>query len=93
MGKNGYLERRKQQIQTVKSQSMKDAAERTMWLSVVALNDEFGFAETRAERFLKRLQKVAELHEAECADDYDLAVEHLRARLEKILNSNVTRLN
>lgn len=93
MGKNGYLERRQQQMQTAKSQSMKDAAERTMWLSVVALNDEFGFAETRAERFLKRLQKVAELHEAECTDDYDLAMEHLRARLEKILNCEVKRID
>ena len=93
MGKNGYLERRKQQIQAIKSKSVKEAVERTMWLSVVALNDEFGFAETRAERFLKRLQKVAELHEAECTEDYDLAMEHLRARLEKILNCEVTRID
>lgn len=41
MARNGYLERRKQHIDAVANQRTKTAIDRTMWLAIVALNDEF----------------------------------------------------
>lgn len=90
MAKNGYLERRKQHIDAVASQRTKTAIDRTMWLAIVALNDEFGFAEIRAQRFFERMHKVAEAYNSECwQDGDDVANEHLRLRLEKILKCEV----
>lgn len=90
MARNGYLEKRKQHIDAVASQRTKTAIDRTMWLAIVALNDEFGFAEIRAQRFFERMHKVAEAYNAECwQDGDDVANEHLRRRLEKILRCEV----
>lgn len=90
MTKNGYLEKRKQYIDALARQRTKTAIDRTMWLAIVALNDEFGFAEIRAQRFFERMHKVAEAYNAECwQDGDDVADEHLRLRLEKILRCEV----
>lgn len=93
MGRNGYLDKRRQMIQAATRQTSREAVDLTIWLAVVALNNEFGFGGQRAQRFIDELQRVAEEHEAECTADYDQAKEHLRARLEKILQCSVQRVD
>lgn len=93
MARNGYLARRAQHIQEVTNKTTKEATNLMIWLAVVALNNEFGFGEERAQRFMNELQRMAEEHDAACKDDYDLATERLRVRLEKILRCKVMRVD
>lgn len=93
MANNGYLNRRKAQIAAITQRTTREAADLVVYLSVVALNNTFGFGAERAERFMHELQRVAAEHDKECAEDYDLAKEHLRRRLEQILQCKVTRVD
>ena len=93
MRNSGYLTRRKAQIAQITHQTTREAVDLCMWLSVVALNNTFGFGAERAQRYLEELQRVADEHDKECAEDFDLAKEHLRRRLEQILQCDVKRVD
>lgn len=93
MRNNGYLTRRKAQIAQIAHQTTREAVDLCMWLSVVALNNTFGFGAERAQKFIDELNRVAAEHDKECAEDYDLAKEHLRRRLEQILQGDVRRVD
>lgn len=93
MRNNGYLTRRKAQIAQIAHQTTREAVDLCMWLSVVALNNTFGFGAERAHKFIDELNRVAAEHDKECAEDYDLAKEHLRRRLEQILQCDVRRVD
>lgn len=93
MAKNDFLRQLQQNREAERARVAKEAAERIMWLAVVALNNVFGFGEQRAQRFMDELVKLANEHNAECGEDYDTALEHLRRRLETILKSKVERVD
>lgn len=93
--KNAYLDRVRREKEEfaakVAHKAAIDAVNLMQHLALVALNNVFGFGAERAERFAKELQAVAEEHDRECEEDYDLAKEHLRRRLEQILRCKVER--
>ena len=95
--KNAYLDRVRREKEEfaakVAHKAAIDAVNLMQHLALVALNNVFGFGEERAERFVKELQAVAEEHDRECEEDYDLAKEHLRRRLEQILRCKVERVD
>ena len=93
MRNNGYLSSRKEQLQRITHRTTREAVDLVMWLSVVALNNMFGFGAERAQKFIDELNRVAAEHDKECAEDYDLAKEHLRRRLEQILQCDVRRVD
>lgn len=67
-----------------------DAIQRYMWLSCVALNEEFGFGKERFQRFLLALEEIS--HEFSAVverDGAEYAVEKLRQRVEKISEMEV----
>lgn len=94
MGKtNAYLAKRRATMEQTARKASDMAAELTSWLAVVALNEEFGFGPERCERFMNSLAARAETFAQERVEDDDVAIEHLRRRLEKILHAEVRRVD
>ena len=54
MGKNGYLSKRQENFQKIYACAIKRAAMVMVKIAVITLNDEFGFAEKRADRTRRR---------------------------------------
>lgn len=90
---NAWLAKRDDFTKRVAQKAALDAVYLSQCLAVVALNDEFGIGAERAERFLKRMEVLATEHDNECSEDYDLAKEHLRRRLEQVLRCKVERVD
>ncbi len=93
MAKNAFIAKMQQSREADRARIREETAQRVMWLAVVALNNVFGFGEQRAQRFMDELAKIANEHNAECGEDYDVAMEHLRRRLETILKCKVQRID
>jgi hypothetical protein len=95
--KNAFLNRIRLEKELYAAQKAHEAAlgasGLTQELAIVALNNVFGFGDQRAERFVNELRAVAEEHDRECEEDYELAKEHLRRRLEQILRCKVERVD
>lgn len=89
MPKNGYLEKRQAHLKKIYELATKRAAVVMIQIAVITLNDEFGFAEKRADRFLEKLKENFDAYGDAFLDDSDLADARLKARVEKILNGQV----
>lgn len=89
MGKNGYLEKRQANFQKIYERATKRAAMIMVKIAVITLNDEFGFAEKRAERFLTKLKENFDAYGESFLEDVDLADARLDARVDKILKGQV----
>lgn len=94
MGKiNGYLTRRTAMLNKVEEAAYDRATRHVSALALVALNEGFGFGIDRGTRFINALEGMAETFKREaCESGFDVAEEHLRRRLEKILHAEVRRV-
>lgn len=89
MGKNGYLEKRQANFKKIYERAIKRAATVMVKIAVITLNDEFGFAEKRAERFLTKLRENFDAYGESSLEDAELADARLDARVDKILKGQV----
>lgn len=86
-----YLQRQRDAVtREVLRDTGADAIQRYMWLSCVALNEEFGFGKERFQRFLLALEEISHEFSAVVGKDgAEYAVEKLRQRVEKISEMEV----
>lgn len=77
---------------TVIHNKQEDAVQRYLWLSAVALNEAFGFSAKRWETYMNALDDAAvEFGKDMDANGYDVAMDHLRRRVEDISGREVER--
>ena len=95
MGKiNGYLARRTAMMNKVEEAAYDRATRHVSALALVALNEGFGFGIDRGTKFINTLGEMAETFKREaCESGLDVAEEHLRRRMEKILRADVRRVD
>lgn len=59
--------------------------QRVLWMAKVALSEEFGFAESRVQRFMLAIDKIREeVEELAAENGWDYAIEKLRQRSEQV---------
>lgn len=69
-----------------------DAVQRFLWLSTVALNEAFGFSVKRWEAYMHALDDASEeFNNDRDANGYDVAMDHLRRRVQDITGREVER--
>ena len=89
MGKNGYLAKRQENFKKIYERAIKRTAMVMIKNAVITLNDEFGFAEKRADRFLTKLKENFDAYGKSSLEDTELTDARLDARVDKILKGQV----
>lgn len=82
-----------QTIAAVQDVHQYDAAERMLYMASIALNEEFGFGQSRILRFLLKTVEVSQEYNAICSEDgQDVADAKLLQRIESLYAEKIPSL-